>query len=228
MNAVPFLVDESALGQDAEVWFALPPGFVPLPLQELSEAGHSSAQAGRQGGALEPLLRALPDGTARQTLLSGLGPVFRMSQLLLNTGGAHCCVGLHSDDEGDGGLLLSLFTLASRATDWAPRGVLAARAALSVKDPERIETLDLPCGPVSLVQTSLTAPMEAGNATEYRLLQNTAYVPSPDGRRLAILTLATTAVGRTSYYRALLRDIVGTVSFDNPLPKASDGAPDED
>ncbi|MEU3335655.1 hypothetical protein [Streptomyces sp. NPDC006668] len=228
MNAVPYLIDESALGQDAEIWFAVPPGFVPLPLQELSEAVHVPAQAGRQGDALELMLTGLPDGTARETLLAGLGPVFRMAQLLLAAGAVQCCVGLHKDDEGDGGLLLSLFTLASRTTDWAPRGLLAARAALSTKDAERIEVLDLSCGPVSLVQTRLIAPQEAGNTTGHRLLQNTAYVPCPDGRRLAILTLATPAVGHASYYRALLRDIVGTVSFDSPLPNASDAAPDED
>ncbi|MGW1558236.1 hypothetical protein ACWCQ1_17200 [Streptomyces sp. NPDC002144] len=175
MNAVPYLIDESALGQDAEIWFAVPPGFVPLPLQELSEAVHVPAQAGRQGDALELMLTGLPDGTARETLLAGLGPVFRMAQLLLAA--------------SVGGLLLSLFTLASRTTDWAPRGLLAARAALSTKDAERIEVLDLSCGPVSLVQTRLTAPQEAGNTTGHRLLQNTAYVPCPDGRPLAILTL---------------------------------------
>jgi hypothetical protein len=51
-----------------------------------------------------------------------------MARLLLKAETMHCCLGLHADDEGDGGLLLSLFTLAWRATDWAPRSVLAARA----------------------------------------------------------------------------------------------------
>jgi hypothetical protein len=222
------MIDESARSQDADVWFALPGGFVPLPLHDLSEAAHHTAQTGWQDGLLRPLLEAVPEGSDRQRLLTDLGPVLRMAQLLLAAGAVQCCIGLHRDDEGEGRLLLSLFILASRATGWAPRSVLAARAAMSAQDADQIVTLDLPCGPASLVQVALNGSPENGIAEGHRLLQITAYVPCPDGRRIALLTLATTAVGQAEYYRALLIDIAGTVSFDNPLPHATDDAPDED
>ncbi|WP_217551328.1 hypothetical protein [Streptomyces sp. GbtcB6] len=208
MSAVAYMIDDSARSKDVDVWFALPPGFVPLPLDELAAATRDVAQA--------------------EDPVTGLGPVLRLAQLLLEAGAVHCCLGLHADDEGDGGPLLSLFTLAWRGTDWAPRSVLAGRAAAGTEGAEHIETLDLPCGPASLVQTRLHEPPELGLGAPDGLLQVTAYVPCLDGRRVAILSLATTEVEHARHYRDLLRDIAGTVSFEDPLPEASDDEPDKE
>ena len=208
MNSAPYAIDASARNADVDIWFALPPGFVPLPLQDLSIAGHEPA------AAAEPL--------------AGHGPVFRLAQLFVEAGTVHCCLGLHADDEGDGSLLLSLFTLAQRATEWAPRSVLAARAAVGAENAEYIEMLDLPCGSAALVQTRTTAPPELNLGGPRELLQVTVYVPCPDGRRVAILSLATASVTRARHYCALLKEIAGTVSFENPLPDVTDDVPDKD
>ncbi|MFD8716682.1 hypothetical protein ACFV2H_01275 [Streptomyces sp. NPDC059629] len=202
MSRASYVIDDSARSPDADIWFALPPGFIPLPLQELTTT---------EG---EPVQTEGP--------LPGLGPVLRLAQLLLETGAVHCSLGLHADDEGDGGPLLSLFTLAWRGTGWAPRSVLAARAAVGAEGAAHIEILDLPCGPAALVQTRLDAPSELGLGAPHGLLQVTAHVPCFDGRRIAILSLATTAGGHAEHYRDLLRNIAGTVSFEDPLPDASD------
>ncbi|MCK8434424.1 hypothetical protein G3I77_15760 [Streptomyces sp. D2-8] len=106
-------------------------------------------------------------------------------------------------------------------TNRAPRKVIAARAAVGSERAEHIESLDLPCGPASLVQERLTAPPESA-LFQRELLQVTAYVPCPDAVRVVVLTLATAAIGRAQHYRALLRDIAQTVTFDNPLPDVSD------
>ncbi|MHC3475520.1 hypothetical protein ACYF6T_43600 [Streptomyces sp. 7R007] len=226
MSSAPYLVDESAMSEDADVWFAMPPGFVPLPLPDVVEVADGMTERVRPGNALSPLLDAFSDAAAQRRLLTDLGPVARMARLLLGVGAVHCCLGVHADDEGDGRPLLSLFTLASRTTDWASRSVLAARAAAGAENARHIEILDLPCGPASLVQSVLSAPAEAGPSLGRELHQVTAYVPSLDGRRIAILTLATTEVGRVHRYRALLKDIAATVSFDNPLADVSDDVPD--
>ncbi|KPI04209.1 hypothetical protein OK074_4736 [Actinobacteria bacterium OK074] len=228
MSAPPYVIDASAVNQDADIWFALPAGFLPLPLRELAEAENGPAEDVQLGAALGPVLETLPDPAVRQQLLTDLVPVMRLAQVLMEAGTIHCSLGLHADDEGDGGLLLSFFTLAWRACEWAPRSVLAARAAAGAADAEHIETIEPPAGPAALVQSRLTGPPEAGIAAQRQLLQATAYVPCPDGRRIAILTLATTAVDHVHNYRLLLRDIAETVTFDNPLPTASDDVPDED
>lgn len=208
MRRVPYAIDDSARSGDADVWFALPPGFVPLPLQELTVTWSAPEQALGQ--------------------MKNFGPVLRLARLLVEAGTVHCCLGLHVDDEEGGGPLSSLFTLAWRRTGWAPRSVLAARAAAGAERAEHIEALDLPCGPAALVQTRLAAPPELGLSTPCELLQATAYVPCPDGERIAILSLATTAVRRAGHYRALLSDIAGTVSFESPLADGSDDVCDKD
>ncbi|MGY5049801.1 hypothetical protein ACWDE0_29945 [Streptomyces sp. 900105755] len=208
MNGIPYVIDASARSVDADIWYALPPGFVPLPLRELATAGREPAEAA--GWSAEH------------------GPVLRLAQLLLGAGTVHCCLGLHADDEADAGPLLSLFTLAWRATGWAPRSVLAARAAVGAESAEHIEMLDLPCGSATLVQTRTTAPAEMRLTTPCELLQATVYVPCPDGRRVAVLSLATASVPRARHYRALLKGIARTVTFENPLPDAADDVPDKD
>ncbi|MEU9151054.1 hypothetical protein AB0D59_10995 [Streptomyces sp. NPDC048417] len=202
------MIDDSARSEDADIWFALPPGFVPLPLQELAAAGREPGQTADR--------------------FASLGPVLRLARLLLEAGTVHCCLGLHADDEGDGGPLMSFFTLAWRRVDWAPRSVLAGRAAAVAERPEHIEILDLPCGPASLVQTRLNAPSELGLGAPCELLQVTVYLPCPDGERIAILSLAATTVERARRYRALLTDVAGTVSFENPIPEVSDDVPDKE
>ncbi|MER6084060.1 hypothetical protein [Streptomyces sp. NPDC001833] len=205
MNGAPCVIDDSARNVDADIWFALPPGFVPLPLQELANAEREPAE-----------------------LLAGLDPVLRLAHMLLEAGTVHCCLGLHADDEGDGSPLLSFFTLTWRDTAWAPRSVLAARAAAGAESAEHIEMLDLPCGSAALVQTRTTVPPELHLGAPCELLQATVYVPCPDSRRVAILSLATASVTRARHYRALLQEIAGTVSFENPLPDVADDVPDKD
>jgi len=214
MNQAPYVIDASARSRDADIWFALPAGFVALPLVELASTASSPKKSG-PGEVLRPLLDAIPDVETRQRLLTDFAPLQRMAQASVASGSIHCSLGLHSDDQGDGRLLLSVFNLAWRKTAWAPRSVTAARAAVG-SEADQVEALDLPCGPASIVAKRLTLPLEAPLGQQ-ELLQIAAYVPCPDGVRIAILTLATTAVERAEQYRTVLRDIACTVSFDNPL-----------
>jgi hypothetical protein len=219
MSDSPYLVDASACSRDADIWFALPAGFVALPLVELASAASAPEEAG-PGEILRVLLDTIPDAETRQRLLTDFAPVQRMAQAYAASGSIQCSLGLHSDDQGDGRPLLSVFNLAWRTTAWAPRSVTAARAAVS-SEADQIETLDLPCGPASIVVKRMTLPLE-GPLGDQDLLQIAAYVPCPDGVRIAILTLATTAIERAEQYRTVLRDIACTVSFDNPLSDAPD------
>ncbi|WP_406446400.1 hypothetical protein OHB14_45145 [Streptomyces sp. NBC_01613] len=219
MTTSPFTTDASARLPGTDIWFALPPGFTPLPMRELLASGGASATPD-PGDIIPSLLAAVGDPAEQQRLVTVLAPVRRMFHSLAETGVIHCSLGLHTDDEGDGGLLPSLFTLAWRKMPWAPRSIMAARVAVSVENAVHMETLEVPCGPASLVEAIVDAPPTPG--LEQQLLQISAYVPYPDGERLAILTLATPAVERADHYRALLREIACLVSFDNPLSPESD------
>ncbi|MEU0191614.1 hypothetical protein ABZ250_17360 [Streptomyces afghaniensis] len=215
MSSDTFVIDPSATMPDADIWFALPAGFVPVPLTELAAAEEAPSSAEGQRHSPEALASMLTGSESSRQLQELLAPVRRLAHVLAYSGVIHCSVGLHRDDEGDGSLLPSLFTLGWRETSWAPRGVMAARAAAGMADASHVEALDLPCGPATLVEIR-TSPQVAD--APQALLQVVVYVPFPDARKLAILTLSTIAVHRSGLYRDLLRETARMVTFDNPLP----------
>ncbi|MEU4798055.1 hypothetical protein [Streptomyces sp. NPDC023327] len=219
MTTPPFLVHDSAKNPDADIWFAEPPGFIGLPLDALSPPQGSPPPGDR--AELAVLLDSAPDDKCRQLLLGQLSEGLRLLEALREVGTVHCSLGLHRDDVEEGGegqTLLSLLALSWRAIATAPPAVTAARAVTSQAPPHtRIEYLeDLPCGPATLSET-LRTPAAGDGLVRQALLQVHAHLPHPDGKRLAVLTLSTTAVGRREAYRRMLRQLVAIVSFEDPL-----------
>ncbi|MEU3887435.1 hypothetical protein [Streptomyces sp. NPDC029041] len=215
MSSDTFVIDPSARMPDADIWFALPAGFIPVPLADFAAAEEVPAGAEDQEHSLGALATMLAGPENTPQFLELLAPVRRLGRVLAYSGVIHCSVGTHRDDEGDGSLLSSLFTLGCQETSWAPRGVMAARAAAAMADASHVETLELPCGPASLVE--IRSSPQVGEM-RHELLQIVTYVPFPDARKLAILTLSTTAVHRSDHYRNLLRESARMVTFENPLP----------
>lgn len=214
MTSDTFVFDPSARMPDADIWFALPAGFVPVPLTELVVADEKPTRPEGQRHRLEVLATMLTGPESSLQILELLAPVRRLAHVLAYSGVIHCSVGMHRDDAGDGRLLLSMLTVGWRETSWAPRGVMAARAAAGAADASYVEALDLPCGPATLVEIR-ASPQVAGAPQE--LLQVVTYVPFPDSHKLVILTLSTTAVHCSDRYRDLLRETSRMVTFENPL-----------
>ncbi|MFW6695517.1 hypothetical protein [Streptomyces sp. MAR4 CNX-425] len=208
-----YLLSDSATAPDRDAWFALPAGFTTLPLDALTAPAESPDTARLRevvGGTLD----AAPEGVARQQLIGQLATAQRMLLALREEGTVHCSLGLHRDDDGDGRVLTSLFTFRWQDISHAPRHLTAARAVAAGHD--RIEVLDLPCGPAALGEVTMGVAPDLGLPVE-RLLQLHAYLPHPDGDRLVVLTLTTPTPNRRAHYRAMLRDVAEHVSFENPL-----------
>ncbi|GAA3495683.1 hypothetical protein GCM10019016_027830 [Streptomyces prasinosporus] len=228
MADLAIVIDDSFNDPHAELWFSEPAGFTALPLAELLPSPDSGA-ADDLRAAATPLLDAFPEGGARRHFIAQFATAQRLLAALRETGTVHCSVGLHRDDVGDvavvggRGPLFSLFTISWRDTGVAPRGVTAARAVTSADGHARIEFAELPCGPVTFGETA-SVPAPGSGLPRRPLLQLHAYLPHPDCRRLAVLTLTTTAPERRDEYRAILRLIAESVSFENPLGNAGDGA----
>ncbi|MGY4276252.1 hypothetical protein [Streptomyces sp. M18.1] len=214
------LVHESVDDPHAELWFAEPPGFLPLPLDNLlAEPGTPGADALRTAAA--PLLESAPTEMARQKFVALLASGQRMLGALREFGTVHCAVGLHRDDIrgpacGGAQPLLSLLTVSWRGTSPAPRAATVARVAAELVDHEHIEYVDLPTGPLTLSESVLRPAADSG-LPQLPLLQIHARLPHPDCRRLAVLTLSTTATARRQEYRTILRQVVESVRFENPL-----------
>ncbi|MFF4112527.1 hypothetical protein ACFY0P_03445 [Streptomyces sp. NPDC001714] len=206
------------------VWFAVPAGFTAVPLAALVTPT-GSPEAERLREALAPILDAAPDELSRQEFVMTLTAVQRMLHSVYTSGTAHCAVGLHRDDtedteELDGSALLSLFTISWVDTAWAPRAVTAARVLVTAAGHTDIDFTEVPCGPAAFSETLRTAAAESG-LPQQPLLQLHGYLPHPHGTALALLTLSTTAVRRRKQYRAILRQIAHTVTFEDPFATAA-------
>lgn len=221
MSDLKFVVEDSARDPNTDIWFAVPPGFKEVPLENII-APHGSPAAQKMKEAWTTLLDSATDPVLRQQLTARIAQVQQFLVALIEVGTVHCSLGLHRDDANDREVaaeavpLLSLFTIAWRGTAWAPPGVTAARAIATAGGHSGIEYLELPCGPASISETVRQAPAESGLPQE-PLLQIHAHLPHPDGKRLALLTLSTTAVTQREDFRGMLQQICGMVSFENPL-----------
>ncbi|MFF1299133.1 MULTISPECIES: hypothetical protein [unclassified Streptomyces] len=223
-SQTPNLVTHPSVTEPGDgIWFAMPAGFTALALDALV-ASPDSAESERFRKALEPVLSTAPDDESRQQFVTTLTAAQQMFQTLSNEGTVHCSVGLHNDDTetSDGGALLSMFTITWVDTSWAPRGVTAARAVTDAEGHAHIGYAELACGPASFSET-LRIPTAASGLPREPLLQIYAHLPHPDATSLALLTLSTTSVARREEYRAILRTIAETVSFEDPFaPEAGE------
>ena len=204
-----YAVDESALRHDCDLWFALPPGFVEVPVDALAGAP-TQEQTEALLEAVTSLLDLLPP-ERQEEFLTHLKEATALPGVLRQAGMSHCCLGLHLGD--DGRLLQSVLTVVWREHPWTPPKLTAARAALAVsEDTLSADYVNLPCGPGALTET-------IAERADQKVYQATGYLPHPDGRQLVIVTLSSPAVEARGYFRDMLDGIVRMVSFENPLPE---------
>ncbi|MEU1304074.1 MULTISPECIES: hypothetical protein [Streptomyces] len=218
MSTTPFIVDDSVGDSRASLWFAAPASFVELPMEAFLVAPDSN-ESGALFAALIPLVEAIPAGVSRQQLIGQIAGAQQLFLALNEVGTVHCSLGVHRDDAegGDGRILVSMLTVSWRDIAWSPRAVSAARAVATAEGHTHIEYLELPCGPASISETIRT-PADNPRLPREPLLQVCVHLPFPDGKRMAIFVLSTTAVHRREQYRAILQQIAQLVSFENPLP----------
>lgn len=124
--------------------------------------------------------------------------------------------GAHEGD--DGTMLESVVMLARREIPWTPPKPATAQAATARRNALPVSVADLPCGPGACTESLVELPAQA-DARPRSLYEATAYLPFPDGRDLAVLTLTTTAVDAHEHHRDVRRARAEMVSFDSPLPE---------
>ncbi|NEY31223.1 hypothetical protein GTU99_03205 [Streptomyces sp. PRKS01-65] len=212
-DAYEYAIDESALGRTCDLWFALPPGYVEVPFRDLFTRP-DSPEGGRVDEVVGWLLKSVP--RERQAgLLAQLAQARGLTLEMQREGVVSFAIGAHKADGG--AMLESVITLARREIPWTPPKLAAVRAATARRNALPVDVADLPCGPGAFIEAVVELPAEA-DAQRRSLYEATAYLPFPDGRNLAILTLTTTAVDAREHYRAIHCGMAEMVSFDNPLP----------
>ncbi|MEU3710183.1 hypothetical protein [Streptomyces catenulae] len=196
-----FSVEDSASSPYCEIWFALPPGFLEVPLAVETESGEDTA--------LEAQLGSILPRDQHLSLLADMEDARTMRDLLAQNGTIHFSIGVHQTESGE--ILHSAFLIRWEETAWTPTNLAAARAVLASTETQASELVDLPCGPAAISEC-LT------KQDEKQVFQLTGYLPHPDGNRVAVLSLSTTAAADLAAFRDMFRGIIRMVSFVNPLP----------
>ena len=209
-----YAIDESAMERGCDLWFALAPGYVEVPFRDLF-ADPESPEGARVVEAVNSLLELVPP-EQRAGFLEQLAEARALTSEMRREGVVSFAIGAHEGD--DGTMLESVVLLARREIPWTPRKLAAAQAATARSNALPVSVADLPCGPGAFTESLLEMPTQA-DARQRSLYEATAYLPFPDGRNLAVLTLTTTAVDAREHYRDVHRAMAEMVSFDNPLPE---------
>ncbi|WP_030952204.1 hypothetical protein [Streptomyces sp. NRRL S-481] len=209
------VIDDSARDTSAKLWYALPDGYLDVPLEALDPA------PGTEHETLFMNVMALVLGSApedqRDRYVGALRDMRFMVAQMRSEGVIGCSLGMHFAEDGTSAS--SVVTVALRDIEWAPPKLTAVRAASLRESPTNVKLLTLPGGrPGSISDTLVTAPAVAGMPAQ-DLYQCDVYIPAPSGAQLAVLALSTTAVSTRAHYRDWMEAIAHTVTFHDPLPE---------
>ncbi|MFI1732724.1 hypothetical protein ACH40E_26650 [Streptomyces acidicola] len=209
------VIDDSARDTSAKLWYALPDGYLDVPLEALDPAPGTEHEE-QFMSTMALILDCVPE-EQRDRYVGALRDMRFMVAQMRSEGVIGCSLGMHF--AGDGSSALSVVTAALRDIEWAPPKLTAVRAASLRESPTNVKLLTLPGGrPGSISDTLVTAPAVAGMPAQ-DLYQCDVYIPAPSGAQLAVLTLSTTAVSGRAHYRDWMEAIAHTVAFHDPLPE---------
>ncbi|MGW5611798.1 hypothetical protein ACWEWI_38260 [Streptomyces sp. NPDC003753] len=208
------VIDDSARDPSAKIWYALPGGYVDLPLDALDAEPGSEYEA--QLDHVMALIADCAPEPERERYAGALRDVRYMVRQMQREGIIGCSLGMHHAD--DGSSAVSVVTVALRDIEWAPPKLTVVRAVSLRECTENVALLTLPGGrPGAVSDTMVTMPALASMPAQ-ELYQCNLYIAAPSGVQLAVLTLSTTAVGSRKHYRDLMEAIAYTVSFTDPMP----------
>lgn len=219
MSAVANILHSSATrpedGDQLALWLELPPGYFPLPLDDIDEA---LARA-------ETNLRELAPEEQRPLLSAVAGTFTVLLEQLQERNTAYCGLGWHTAADGTvvpSSLVVSIQPFPKKRN---PRLVIRDLVDKRAQAGEhgQVDVVDLTRGPAAFFESVLTLPRpqlpgtppnEQPDAEVYQLQ---ALVPSEDGTKVAALDFSTPRVPLGPRFRAMMVLMADSVSF-TPAP----------
>jgi hypothetical protein len=200
-------------GDDVAIWLELPPGYLPLPVENSAE---------RLAEAEAVLMDLCPP--EQRDLLEATVNTFAMLLTELDERNAvYCGLGWHTaPDESvvSSTLVISLQPIGEERN---PRLVLGdlVQAAANADDQAQTDLVDLPAGPALFFESvrSLrkpTLPGQQGDPGRADVYQLEAIVPSGKGDLLAALEFSTPYVEYGTMFREMMVLLANSVSFSPP------------
>ncbi len=203
-------------GEPSAVWLSIAEGYARLPLTDIPEA---MAATGR-------IIDELGTPAQRATSGSVLEMLGAMLETLAAAQAVYCGVGRHESALNGqvvtSTLVVSLLEFEGRRN---PRLVLKDLiiAKRDADESGAVDVVDLPNGPVMFFERTLLLPTPpaAGQhvlaeGTESPVWQIEAFVPSPEGDKLATIEISTPFVDHGPLYRGIAVGMASTVLFRQP------------
>ncbi|HZP53412.1 hypothetical protein [Actinocrinis sp.] len=217
MNGVAGILDSAPEAEDPEAlncWLELPPGYFPLPLDDIDNA-LATAEAN---------LRELAPEEQRPLLAAVVGTLGVLLEQLQERNGAYCGIGWHTAEDGavvPSSLVVSIQPFPHKRN---PRLVIKdlIEARAEAGEHGQVDVVDLTRGPAVFFESVLTLPRpqlpgrppnEQPDAEVYQLQ---ALVPSEDGRKLAAIDFTTPDIPHGPRFRAMMVLMADSVSFTPP------------
>lgn len=223
MGAVANILDSSPAQPDDDAlsfWVELPPGYFPLPLDDVDNA-LATAEAN---------LRELAPEEQRPLLSAVVGTFTVLLDQLQERNAAYCGLGWHTaEDEAivPSSLVISIQPFPKKRN---PRLVIRDLVEKRAQAGEhgQVDVVDLSRGPAVFFESVLTLPRpqlpgappnEQPDAEVYQLQ---ALVPSEDGTKVVAIDFSTPDIPHGTRFRAMMVLMADSVSF-SPPPGSEEG-----
>ncbi len=204
-----------------EFWIELPPGYFPLPLEDI-DTTLATAQDN---------LRELAPQEQRPMLAAVIDTFTVLLEQLQERNAAYCGLGWHTAQDGEvvpSSLVVSLQRFPERRN---PRLVLKDLVEVRAEAGEhgQVDVVDLERGPAMFFESVLALPrprlpgQDAADGAQENadVYQLQALVPSEDGTKLAAIDFSTPDIPHGPHFRAMMVLMANSVSFTAP-PQSED------
>jgi hypothetical protein len=199
------------------VWLSIPDGYAALPLENIPETIAATGQ----------LVAELGTPQQRQASDHVLGSLSVFLGMLAERRAVYCGLGRHLSAI-NGQLITSsmVVTLLEFPEQRNPRLVLKdlLQAKVDAREAGQPDLVDLPNGPAMFFERTLMLPTPAipgqqvlAEGTESPVWQLEAFVPSPDGDKLATIEVSTPFAEHGPQYRTMVVTMAAGVAFKPPF-----------
>lgn len=211
---------ESPQADDVAVWLELPPGFLPLPLENSAE----------RLAEVEPVLAELCPPEREELLYATLNTFETLLAELDQRNAVYCGLGWHTAPDESVVSSTLVVSLQPTGEQRNPRLVLGdlVQAAANAGERAQADLVDLPGGPALFLERvrnlpKPTLPGQQGDPGRADVYQLEAIVPNEKGTLLAALEFSTPNLENGTLFREMMVLLANSVSFTAP-PESQDAS----
>jgi hypothetical protein len=210
---------DGGTGDDVPLWIAIPPGYFPLPLDDV---------AGLQRA--ESVLTEVADDDQKAQIHAVIGVLEVFLTDLVSCGALYCGIGRHTSHR-DGAIVTSSLVISYQEYEGArnPRLLLKdlVQAKADADERGQVDLVDVLQRPVFFFERTRQLPTpqfpghpEVAGGSTSSVYQLEAFVPAEDGSKLATIEFSTPFPEHGTEFRTMVVQLAASVSFEPPAVSA--------